>query len=158
MQTPRWITAAAATLLASGWLTATHAETPTGTCKRIGTTDNLAPITEALVPAVNQAFGTQLPIPEAIATTVFRCADRRVMVCTTGANLPCGKANTRRTPNTGMAQWCHDNSNAEFIPAVATGHDTIYAWRCHGGTPRIVRQTLHVDPRGFVAEYWQPLP
>jgi hypothetical protein len=57
-----------------------------------------------------------------------------------------------------MAQWCRDNSNAEFIPAVATGHDTIYVWRCHSGTPRVVRQTLHVDPRGFVAEYWQPLP
>lgn len=156
MQTPHWITVAAAALLASA--SATRAESPGEACTRIGTTDDAAPIPKALVPAANKALGTQLLTHEAMATTVFRCVDHHVMVCTTGANLPCGKANTRREPAAGMAQWCHENPNADFIPAVVTGHDTIYAWRCHGGTPRIVRQALHVDPRGFVAEYWKPLP
>jgi hypothetical protein len=34
----------------------------------------------------------------------------------------------------------------------------MHEWRCHAGAPAIVRQTLRVDPRGFVAEFWKPLP
>jgi len=103
---------------------------PPDACKRIGTTDTVAPIPEALAPAVNQAFGTQLSVPEAVATTVYRCAARRAMVCTAGANLPCGKANSQRTPTAGVARGCRDSPNADYIPAFVTGHDTIYAWRC----------------------------
>jgi hypothetical protein len=99
-----------------------------------------------------------MPARTAVDTTVFRCTQGHVMVCTIGANLPCGKANTSREPNPGMVQWCHDQPDADFIPAATTGHDTIYAWRCHNGAPRIAGQVLHVDPRGFVAEYWKPLP
>jgi len=80
------------------------------------------------------------------------------MVCTVGANLPCGKADTKRAPSPGVVKWCRDNPDTEVVPAVATGHDTIYAWRCRGGAPSIVRQTLHVDPRGFIAEFWKALP
>lgn len=150
-------TLAAMTLLALVWPIASHAAPPAETCKRLGTTDAAASIPKALVPEVNQALGTRMLTHEAMATTVFRCVDHRVMVCTTGANLPCGKANTRREPTAGMAQWCRENPNAEVIPAVVTGHDTIYAWRCQSGSPQIERQTLQVDPRGFVAEYWKPL-
>jgi hypothetical protein len=94
----------------------------------------------------------------AIDGTVYRCAAGRVMVCTVGANLPCGKANASRAPGAGVLRWCHDNPNAADVPAAATGHDTIYQWRCGDGVPQIVRQTLHVDPRGFVAEFWKVLP
>ena len=55
------------------------------------------------------------------------------MVCTVGANLPCGKANTYCDPSAGVVQWCRDNPDASVVPAVATGHDTIYEWRCQGG-------------------------
>jgi hypothetical protein len=47
-----------------------------------------------------------------------------------------------------MAQWCRENRDTGFIPAFVTGHNTIYAWRCQKSAPRIVRQTLHADPRG----------
>jgi hypothetical protein len=80
------------------------------------------------------------------------------MVCTIGANLPCGRANASRTPDAGELQWCHDNPGSPLIPAVATGHATIYQWRCQASEPQIIRQSLHVDPRGFVAEFWQALP
>lgn len=80
------------------------------------------------------------------------------MVCTAGANLPCGKANTSRTPGAGIVQWCRDNPAASFVPAVATGHDTIYEWACRSGTPQIVRQTFDVDSRGFITQVWKPLP
>jgi hypothetical protein len=146
-----------ATLVALS-LAPAKAETPAAFCARIGTDDTSRPIPEDLVQAVNAAFAMHMPARTAMDTTVFRCADRRVMVCTIGANLPCGKANTGRVPNPGVIQWCRDNPDASFIPAAATGHDTIYQWRCHAGAPQIARQTLHVDPRGFVAEFWKRLP
>jgi hypothetical protein len=140
------------------WSTKAHAEPPAALCRHAGTDDTTRAIPDALVPAVNAAFGTRMPARVAMDTTVFRCADRRVMVCTVGANLPCSKANTSDAPNPGVIQWCRDNPNADFVPAAATGHDTIYAWCCHAGAPQIVRQALHVDPRGFVAEFWKKLP
>ena len=131
---------------------------PCGILQRVGTDDTTRPIPETLVPAVNATFKTRMPPRVAMDTTVFRCAEHRVMVCTVGANLACGKADTSRAPNPGVIQWCRDNPDADFVPAAATGHDTIHAWRCHTRKPQIARQTLHVDPRGFVAEFWKQLP
>ncbi len=136
---------------------AAHAAQPASVCARIGTDDTLRPIPESLVPAVNALFGTSMPTRMAIDTTVFRCASGRMLVCTTGANLPCGPANTSRMPGSGAVDWCREHPDAAFIPAVATGHDTIYAWRCQGGAPQIVRQTQAVDARGFIARYWKEL-
>jgi hypothetical protein len=69
-----------------------------------GTDDAARPIPQSLVPAVNAAFGMRMPDRMATDTTVFRCADQHVMVCTVGASLPCGKANTSRVPSAGMVQ------------------------------------------------------
>ena len=137
---------------------ALHAETPAAYCKRIGTDDVTQPIPQSLVSAVNAAFGMRMPEQMAVDTTVFRCAEGRVLACMVGANLPCGKARTDRNPTAGTVQWCRDNPNAPFVPAVATGHDTIYVWRCQSDAPRIVRQASHVDPGGFIAEFWKTLP
>ena len=134
-----------------------HAETPAALCRRIGTDDTLRPIPESLVPAVNAVFGTTMPARTAIDTTVFRCANGDVLACTTGANLPCGAANTSRTPTEGAIDWCRAQPDAAFIPAVATGHDTIFAWRCQRGAPHIVRAIAIVDARGFIARYWREL-
>ncbi len=152
------MTAVAAMMPVALWLTDARAEPPAAYCKRVGTDDTTHPIPETLVPAVNTAFATRMPARMAVGTTLFRCAGHRVMVCTIGANLPCGKADTSRVANPGVSQWCRDNPDSPFVPAAATGHDTIYAWRCHAGAPQIARQSLHVDPRGFVAEFWKPLP
>ena len=152
------LTAVATMMPVALWFTPAHAEPPAAYCQRVGTDDTTRPIPKDLVPAVNAAFGTRMPTRVAMDTTVFRCTEHRVMVCTVGANLPCSKADTSRAPNPGVVQWCRDNPNASFVPAAATGHNTIYAWHCRAGTPQIARQTLHVDPRGFVAEFWKPLP
>ena len=135
-----------------------HAAQPAAACARIGNDNTLRPIPESLVPAVNAAFGTSMPTDAAIRTTVFRCANSHVLVCATGANLPCGPANTRRTPAAGEVNWCREHPDAPFIPMVATGHDTIYAWRCHGTAPQIVRQVQDVDAHGFIVPYWKELP
>ena len=149
-----------AAVIAIALLIATHAhaETPAAFCQRVGTDDTTRPIPEALVPVANTAFGTSMPARIAQDTTVYRCAAGHVLACTVGANLPCGKANTSRTPGEGLVQWCRANPDAATIPAAVTGHDTLYEWSCHAGAPGIVRQTLHADPRGFVAEFWKRLP
>jgi hypothetical protein len=139
-------------------LTSASAEPPAAYCQRAGTDDTMRPIPKTLAPAVNAAFGTRMPARVAMDTSVFRCVDHRVVVCTVGANLPCGKADTSQTPNPGVVQWCRHKPNASVVPAAATGHDTIYAWRCRAGTPEISRQSLHVDRHGFVSELWKPLP
>ena len=139
-------------------IAAAGAETPAAACARTGTDDTARPIPESLVPAVNAVFGTALPAEVAVRSTVFRCSDGKVLVCTAGANLPCGPANASPTPAAGAVEWCRGNPESDFVPAVAVGHDTIFAWRCRGGAPAIDRQVLTVDPRGFVAEYWKALP
>jgi len=134
-----------------------QAQTPAAICARVGTDDTPRAIPEALAPAVNATFGTDMPAALAVKTTVFRCADGHVLVCTAGANLPCGPANTSPTPGPGVVDWCRDNWDAAFIPAAVVGHDTIYAWRCQDGAPHIVRQIEEVDPRGFIARFWRVL-
>jgi hypothetical protein len=153
---PGLLASAAVVTLASCLFSPVRAETPAQTCSRLDTDDALHPIPASLVPEVNALFHARMPAAVAVDTTVFRCAEGHVLVCTTGANLPCGKANTSRT-SAGAVEWCRDNADAAFVPAAATGHDTIYQWRCRNGAPEIVRQVNDVDARGFVAPYWKRL-
>ena len=150
-------TSALVALLAACSLSTARAETPAAVCSRLGTDDTLRPVPKTLAPAVNAAFATAMP-PEIIATiSVYRCLAGQVWVCTTGANLPCGKANQSRIPSAGAKSWCAQNPDAP-MPAYVTGHDTLYEWRCLGATPTPVRQLQQVDSRGFVADYWKKLP
>ena len=94
----------------------------------------------------------------AVKSTVFRCGNGHVLVCTVGANLVCDRANTSRTPGRGPVDWCREHPNDAMIPAVATGHDTMCLWRCNNGVPKIDRQALDVDARGFIVQNWKSLP
>lgn len=93
----------------------------------------------------------------ALQTTNYRCADGKVMLCNEGANLPCGKANVSKTLP-GATGWCKDNPNSDFIPMVATGHDTIYTWHCTNGHAIADTPVSKVDSRGFFVEYWKAVP
>jgi hypothetical protein len=135
-----------------------HAEAQAAVCARLGDDDTARQIPASLVPAVNALFGTKMSSGQTVASAVFRCAGGRVLVCTTGANLPCGPANTSRVPGPGAVAWCRDHSGAAFIPAFASRHDSIFAWECRNGAPRIARQVHAIDARGFIAEYWKELP
>ena len=87
--------------------------------------------------------------------TSWRCMDKQVYACFVGANLPCdSKANTSQEPNQAMNEYCQANPNVDFIPAAATGHDTIYAWACKNGTAVTGQQVFHVDARGYISEIW----
>lgn len=115
---------------------------------------------EAIVKAIKVASGAaeDAPLDWFTRGSFWRCMDGKVYGCFVGANIPCeSKANTDRTPSEGAKQFCTEQPNAEFIPAAATGHETVYEWRCNNGTPEIVRQVLDVDARGYVVNFWYEL-
>lgn len=135
-----------------------HAQDLDAYCARAGDDDQMKPIPAPLVTGARRLL--ELSADESAASvresTVYRCMNGKVWLCNYGANLACGKANTSRL-STGAAAFCKQNPNSESVPMAATGHDTIYEWKCVGGQPRIVEQTQKVDPRGFIAENWKRL-
>jgi hypothetical protein len=97
-----------------------------------------------------------MPAEQVQRSTVFRCAGRKVLLCNVGANLPCGKANrSRNLP--GATAYCRENPDSDVVPAAATGHDTIYRWRCTGRKAQPGGPVETVDARGFLERYWKRL-
>jgi hypothetical protein len=86
----------------------------------------------------------------------FRCMGGRIHACFIGANLPCSKMNTDKV-NTGADAFCKDNPAAESVPMVATGHDTIYSYRCKDGHAEVARTLYQTDQRGFAQSLWTPV-
>jgi hypothetical protein len=156
----RWTIVPAVTItfwLLSCPISSAWAAAPEAFCRSVGTDDTVRAIPDALVPGARKLFHLEsMPVDEIRRGTFFRCFEGRVLVCTIGANLPCGKADTRdRLPGTDA--WCAENPGSEFIPMAVTGHDTIYRWRCLGTKAAVVGTQFKVDPRGFVVDYWKPL-
>ena len=44
-----------------------------------------------------------------------------------------------------------------LVPAVATGHDSAYAFKCRGGKPVVDGTTWTLDKRGFARKIWTVL-
>lgn len=150
--TRRGLALAAGLLLLSAGAQA--AESPAQYCRRVGGDDALRPLPASLVPAAKRVFGLDMPDDAVRRGTVFRCMEGAVLICTTGANLPCGKANTsRRLP--AAERYCRENPDASVIPMFVTGHDTIYAWRCQGAQAVAGEPAEALDARGFVAGLWK---
>lgn len=125
-------------------------------CRSGKTDDETRPIPSSLVPAAVRLFGLQRMSAEQVRrSTVYRCAEGRVLVCNLGANLPCDKANMSRDLPAADA-WCAENAGSDFIPMFVTGHGTIYRWRCNGTKAAPVGKPLAVDRRGFIVELWKP--
>ena len=59
--------------------------------------------------------------------------------------------------NPGADEYCRANADADVVPAFATGHDTVWSYRCAGGRAVIVGPTLSRYARGFAARLWAPL-
>ena len=136
---------------------------PVSYCAAVGTIDQFdsrytGPTEPEVVRAgLAAAFGNPNALfPE--QGVFLRCVDRQLLACTVGANLNCGMVNTSATPTTAEIKYCQDNPNSDFIPLVVVGHDGIYDWQCRAGQPSIARQASHVDPRGFVQEFWHLIP
>ena len=113
-----------------------------------------AKVPPSLVLVVAAAFNID---KDAAPNTAFvRCAGARLMGCYVGANLDCGKANTRRMLP-GAAAWCRQNPGAANIPMAATGHDTVYEWSCEGTRAVAGRQVMKVDRQGYIADNWKEI-
>jgi hypothetical protein len=68
-----------------------------------------------------------------------------VLVCSYGANLPCGKANSDRDLP-GAEAWCRDHANADLVPRFAIPWGNIYNWGCADGTPKSSRKSRTLIP------------
>jgi len=112
------------------------------------------PVPRELMDGVAEAFG--LPADLVRDTGFVRCAGPRLLACVTGANLNCGKANLSRSLP-GAKEFCRDNPNADVVPMAATGHDTIYDWRCVGRRAVATKTVVAVDPQGYDAGNWREL-
>jgi hypothetical protein len=129
---------------------------PAAYCRARGTDDDLHRLPPALVPAVKTLFfSSTAPDRMVLDTTVFRCLGGQVLVCATGANLPCGKADTART-SVGASAWCDSHPDASFVPMFATGHNTLWRWSCEG-RHAIASDGAKLDRRGFFWQNWKLL-
>ena len=131
-------------------------------CRAAASEGVVRPYDPSLRPAAMSAFHARFPRAatppseaELSAGSSFRCMGGRMLVCFVGANLPCGRMNVSRE-NAGATEFCRGNAQARDVPMVATGHDTIYAYRCDRGRAVIARQIYHVDPGGYAREVWIP--
>jgi hypothetical protein len=132
-------------------------------CARLHNDDTIHGYVPALHDGLARAFGRLFPSapnpPDERAIEAgahIRCMDGRLLACFTGANLPCEKMSTARD-NPGAVAFCRANPEADAVPAFATGHDTIYGYRCRSGRPDITGTVFPLDRRGFAAELWAPL-
>lgn len=133
-------------------------------CARLGNDDRIRDYDPVLRDRTALAF--KRLFPEAKGTPAdgsletqaqYRCMNGKVMVCFVGANLPCAKMNAKRK-NAGADGFCRDNPAAESVPAFATGHDTIYAYRCRSGRAEVTATIRQLDRRGFARALWVELP
>jgi hypothetical protein len=128
---------------------------PRAYCAKVINDDHLRAPPHSLAAAIKKLFNVNGAY--ALQTTNYRCAGGKVMLCNEGANLPCGKANPSNSLPDATA-WCKDSPNSDFIPMAATGHDTIYTWRCRDGIATPGAPVSKVDSHGFFVEYWKALP
>ena len=91
------------------------------------------------------------------AQAQYRCMDGRVMVCFTGANLPCTKINTAKD-NPGANVFCRQASDGVPVAAYAAGHDSAFSFTCRAGKAVVDRETWKLDKRGFATKLWTALP
>ena len=93
----RYIAVTVALLLLLDPVQVAWAETsPTAYCRQIETDDTLRSVPPSLVAVVVKLFRLEpMPVEQVRRPTYFRCSNHHVLVCNVGANLPCGKADTR---------------------------------------------------------------
>ena len=137
-------------------------ESPFAFCARVGTDDRLgsshgaasgaAP--GALEPYVYQALGLPRDASLSPNEIFWRCMDGKVYVCARGANIPCDSKADRSRMNRGAANYCRENPNAADVPAYATGHRTVYRWKCIEGEAERGPTVSATDRRGFRTDIW----
>ncbi len=134
------------------------AKDPKAYCAKVGHDDRVQPVPDALLPNARRMFDVPADMAATLvkATTWVRCMSGAVWLCNSGANLTCGKADIgRKSP--GADEFCKQNPGSIGVPMSATGHATVYDWKCVGREARIIGQIVEIDGRGFMAENWKQL-
>jgi hypothetical protein len=135
---------------------------PFAYCERVGTDDRLsgdggassAASAKILEPYLRAALELPAGAPLPVGSVFWRCMHGKVYVCAVGANLPCGSKADRAQRNSGAETYCRENPAATDIPAFATGHATIYSWRCTAGKAVRGAPVADLDRRGFRRDLW----
>lgn len=133
-------------------------------CARLGNDDTIRDYDPSLRARTASAFKKLFPDAkgrpdgDSWATQAhYRCMNGKVMVCFVGANLPCARMNAKRDIP-GVDKFCRDNPDVASVPAYATGHDSIHAYRCRNGKAEVTGTTRQLDQRGFAKDLWIELP
>jgi hypothetical protein len=108
-----------------------------------------------LAPLVGRTFG--ISAERARQSAYVRCVGGKLMACWIGANLDCGQADVHRSLLGGDA-YCRENPGSDSIPMAATGHATIYDWRCEGRRAVAGKANRAVDAQGYIADNWKEVP
>ncbi len=127
---------------------------PAAYCRAAGSDDTTRPLPRSLAETTRHLLGLTASDDEIAEMGVYRCASHHVLVCVVGANLNCGKADTRRALPA-ADQYCRANPDARFIPMVVTGHETAFSWSCRGASAVAGKPPRPLDDRGFVASLWK---
>lgn len=127
-------------------------------CAKVGDDDRVQRVPDGLLPNARRMFDVPAEAEDTYvkATASARCMKGAVWLCSHGANLVCGKADVSRN-SAGAERFCKQNPNSIGVPMSATGHATVYDWKCVGKKARIIRQIAEVDARGFIADNWKQL-
>jgi uncharacterized protein YecT (DUF1311 family) len=132
-------------------------------CRAAGNDDTVRDYQPALHEGAVRAFrklfpeARDAPSDDMLASEAkFRCMDGTVYACFIGANLPCSKISTD-TRNPGADAFCKDNPDADSVPMAATGHDTLYSYRCRKGRAETAGKLFDLDRRGFAKSLWAPI-
>lgn len=132
------------------------AEDARARCAKTGDDDRVKVIPPALVAGAARLYDED---PRQAARHrqlyAYRCMDGAVWVCNHGANIPCAKGDTS-TSLPGLASYCRENPETDFVPMYVTGHSTIHSFACAGGKPRVT-DSQKTDARGFVTDHWKRL-
>lgn len=145
--------------------TAMTYDDPFAYCAAVGTVDEPderytgEELPVVILEGIRDALGTtDTPLEVFEMGTVWRCMDGQVYACNVGANLPClAKADESREPAQPLIDFCAENPDSDFIPAVVTGRETVFTWACEDGEPVVVEQYTEVDSQGFLEFVWYEL-
>lgn len=83
-----------------------------------------------------------------------RHMDGKVYLCQRGANIPCDSKADRSKVNRGAENYCRENLTASEVPAYATGHRTVYGWKCVDGHAERGPMLIATDRRNFRTDIW----
>jgi hypothetical protein len=133
---------------------------PFSFCEKVGTADSPdggfgpSPAPTALEAYFPSALGVAADAKIDMSSVYWRCMDGHVYICAVGANLVCDRKPDRSTANPGADNYCREHPHAASVPAYATGHSTLYVWRCRDGLALRDRLVGKLDRRGFRVDIW----